>query len=121
MDCFCDYDGPSFYVRETPKARKPHRCFECGYQIAPGETYESARGMWDGTFDVFKTCNRCIALRDCVTAHIPCFCLMHGNLLEDVRESVLNLPAEAYGTGLLFEIGRLAVAIKRAPRQLQGA
>ena len=28
-----DYDGPEFWQRSTPKARKPHRCCECHREI----------------------------------------------------------------------------------------
>ena len=115
-DCYCDYDAPEFYHRAERKARKSHRCAECGKAIQPGETYEKASGKWDGSFCQFKTCCRCTALREHIKAHVPCACLSHGNLLDDVRTEVENLPAAADGTGLYFEIGRLAVAIKRAPR-----
>lgn len=122
MDCFCDDNVvPAFYDKTTPRARKAHRCDECGAAIQLGEKYESVKGKWDGDFLFFKTCSRCTALREHVAAHVPCACLSHGALLDDVRDAVQNLPPAACGTGLLFEIGRLAVAIKRAPRQLQGA
>ena len=114
--CFCDYETPEFYDRRQHAARMPHKCSECGKRIAPGESYERAIGKWDGDVGVFKTCCRCVALRECIKAHVPCFCWAHGNLLEDCRSEVDNLPAEAYGTGLLFELGRLAVAIRRAPK-----
>lgn len=114
-DCVCDYDQPSFYVSSKPVARKLHRCEECGSAIAAGEAYESAKGIWDGRFDVFKTCARCVALRDHLKAHVRCFCWAHGSLHEDISYCVQEMPAEARGSGLLFELGRLAVAIRRAP------
>lgn len=36
-------------------------------------------------------------------------------LLAALEEIVRNDPSEACGSGLLFELGRMAVAIKRAP------
>ena len=115
MSCVCDYDAPAFYQVEKHAARKQHCCEECRRAIQPGETYEKARGKWDGRLDTFKTCARCVALREHIKAHVPCFCWSHGNLLDDMRTEVDNLPYEAEGSGLRFEIGRLAVAIKRAP------
>lgn len=115
MDCFCDYEGPEFYSQRTKTARVLHRCCECDHAIQPGEKYEFVAGKWGGYFNTHKTCNRCVSLRDHVAAHVRCFCFAHENLLDDVRETVRYLPSEAIGSGLLFELGRMAVAIKRAP------
>jgi hypothetical protein len=115
--CSCDYEPAEFYHKKDRKARKAHKCEECGSAIKPGQRYEHVFGKWDGRLDSFKTCERCIALRDHLAAHVRCFCWAHGNMLEDARNEVENLPHEAVGTGLLFELGRLAVAIKRAPRK----
>ncbi len=120
-ECFCDYEPAEFYSKSEPCARKAHKCCECGKAIQPGEKYEYVRGKWDGHMDFFKTCSRCTALRDHLAAHAKCFCWAHGNLLDDIRETVSSLPYEAVGSGLLFELGRLAVAIKRAPAVAQGA
>ena len=62
-DCFCDYNPPAFYRRETPKARKPYRCEECSGYVAVGETFERVVGLWEGSFWTFITCERCIDLR----------------------------------------------------------
>lgn len=114
-DCFCDYDPPQFYSASTPKARKVHRCAECGRAISAGEDYERVVGKWDGSVSVFKTCCRCMALRQHLKAHVPCFCWAHGNLLSDAIEEWQHLEHDAAGSGLMFELGRLALAIKRAP------
>jgi len=114
--CWCDYEPFEFYHLESHVARKVHRCAECGRAIAPGETYEKVRAKWDGMVDTIKTCCRCIALREHIKAHVPCFCWAHHHLLDDARNEMEHLAADAYGTGLLFEVGRLAIAIKRAPR-----
>lgn len=114
-ECFCDYEPADFYSKATHAARKQHQCCECGRAIQAGETYEKVVGKWDGSVGVFKTCSRCTALREHIQAHVPCFCWAHGNLLSDCREEVYHLPREADGSGLRFELGRLAVAIRRAP------
>jgi hypothetical protein len=115
-DCVCDYDPPAFYCKTEYTARKEHRCAECGKAIAPGQRYEKVVAKWDGSLGFFKTCSRCVALREHLAAHVRCFCWSHGNLLSDIREEVAHLPPEARGSGLLFELGRMAVAIRQAPR-----
>lgn len=120
-DCYCDYDPPSFSSQQLRKARKQHRCEECGRKILPGETYEYVSGLWDGWFGDFKTCHHCLSIRTFVKNSIPCFCWAHGNLREDVKTAV----EEAYyraGTevaGLKFRVGRMEVERKRfaAPKQ----
>jgi len=114
--CFCDYEPAEFYCKTEYTARKEHKCAECGRAVEPGQRYEKVVGKWDGRLGFFKTCSRCTALREHLSAHVSCFCWAHGHLLEDIREEVRYLPAEAYGSGLLFELGRMAVAIRRAPR-----
>lgn len=45
-----------------PKARKAHRCGECGQGISPGDTYTRWEGLWDGVFQTAKTCHACETL-----------------------------------------------------------
>lgn len=116
MSCFCDYESPEFYSKHTKKARVRHQCFECCHAISPGEMYEYVVGKWDGDLQVHKTCNRCVSLREHISAHVPCFCWAHGNMLDDARETVRSLPLEAIGSGLMFELGRMAVAIKNSTK-----
>jgi len=50
---------PTMYTVTRPVARKQHRCCECRQPIEPKEQYVRTDGMWDGRFDVFKTCMFC--------------------------------------------------------------
>lgn len=109
--CFCDYDQPEFYNQRMQTAKKEHRCKECGKPIATGEIYENVSGKWDGRFDTFKTCPRCLALKDWVKAHVPCFCWAHGNIREDALETAREYDRQA--PGLLFGAYRREVAIRR--------
>jgi hypothetical protein len=63
-DCYCDYDPPEFYHKETRKARTAKKCYECYGPIAPGERYEHVCGKWDGHIDTYRTCDRRLELRD---------------------------------------------------------
>ncbi len=114
-DCWCDYDPPEFSSRSYPKARKQHRCEECGKPINPGEQYECVAGKWDGYFSTFNTCPRCVDLRRWVTNSIPCFCWAHGNMLDDAREAVdqARIRARDETAGLWFGFLRRLYAVKR--------
>ena len=112
-ECVCDWDPPSLYTSTIVKAaRKEHQCEECRRTIKSGESYELVWGMWDGRPDTFKTCSHCLALRDWVKAHVPCFCWAHGNIREDALAAAEGYAHEA--PGLLFGAYRREVAIRRA-------
>lgn len=119
MSCFCDYDPAEFYHAQRRKARKPHKCDECRRAIQPGETYEHARGKWEGDVGTFDTCCRCLALRDFVQAHVPCFCWAHGNMIEDATETADEYAHET--VGLKFGALRREVLIYRGQKYGEGA
>jgi hypothetical protein len=100
-DCSCDYDAPAFYHCEIRKARKPHKCEECGGPIIPGDRYEHVRGCWEGYVSSFKTCERCRDIRVWTKNNVPCLCWAHGNMIEDCQEAVneaaWRAPAETVG------------------------
>jgi hypothetical protein len=104
FDCYCDYEQPTFSSVTKPRARKLHRCEECGGKIKPGERYERSSGMWDGSISTFCTCERCHDIRVWLTNNLPCFCLAHGGMFEEAEESIREAqdraPEEA--RGLLF-------------------
>ena len=54
---------PSCMTEAFPKARKQHKCCECGRFIQPGETYQRLSGIWDHEPARFKTCAECRDLR----------------------------------------------------------
>ncbi|VVE52134.1 hypothetical protein PMO31116_04728 [Pandoraea morbifera] len=113
MNCYCDYDiDPTLYTRKVYTARKAHQCDECGRAIARGEAYEKVVGVWDGCLEMYKTCRHCTDARQYVKAHVPCACLSHGNLREDMLETVREYQRQA--PGLLFGLYRFMVAAKRA-------
>lgn len=115
-DCYCDYDQPSFWSQSFPKARKEHSCEECGRKILPGETYEYVSGLWDDWFDTFKTCQHCVDIRTFVKNSVPCFCWAHGNLMDDVKETLEEASYRAPDEmkGVQFAVGRLMVKRKHA-------
>lgn len=59
-----DNDDPAEFCEvEIRKARKSHKCCECGREIEPGESYEHVRGKWYGEIDSFDTCLLCVEIR----------------------------------------------------------
>lgn len=49
-------EEPSVFIQHDRKARKEHKCCECGKTIEKGETYVVSSGIWDGKPDRFKQC-----------------------------------------------------------------
>ena len=90
MGCSCitvDYDdGPEFYSEyNVKKARKDHHCCECRGTIKKGDSYEVIAGMWEGDFQIYKTCLDCQSIRK------EFFCggaFVFGEILNDLKESL---------------------------------
>jgi hypothetical protein len=59
-----DGESPSAYWESHPKARKEHKCCECGSVIGVGEKHQLAEGIWNGEFGRYRTCEICEAVRD---------------------------------------------------------
>lgn len=57
-------DQPQCYSSELRKARKIHKCCECGTTIEKNEKYHYFSGIWDGEAHSFKTCQKCELLRE---------------------------------------------------------
>jgi hypothetical protein len=118
--CGCDYPLPSVYWQTVRKARKPHRCVECGCMIAPGIRYEHVRGVWEGEPNSYKTCLDCVGLRNLLSDCEPCFCWGHGGLWDDVENVVREIEPEDVQIGVqalweaMRERNRKAVAERRA-------
>lgn len=68
------------------RARKDHRCFECGRTIAKGETYRYEAWLWEGDFDTAKVCQHCLQVRRWLSA--ACDGWVYGELAADLAEHV---------------------------------
>ena len=97
--CYCDYgEQPSVYEAcMVQRARKAHSCYECGHQISAGEGYERVRALYDGRWDIVRTCSRCLDVRRYVESHAPCFCWQHGSLLDDARDTLREYAHHSAG------------------------
>lgn len=82
--CGCDFDGPSVFNEKMVKARKQHRCCECGSDINKGDIYEYVFGVWDGDASSYHTCEKCSDLRHSLSG--LGFCMSYGELKSDHAE-----------------------------------
>lgn len=118
-ECYCDYEPATFYSSALRKARKAHKCEECGRQIKPGESYERVSGMWDGCITVFCTCSHCCDIRQFVKNSVPCFCWAHGSMIDDASQAIDDAYSRAPDEvkGLRMGYLRLRAAGNRAWRE----
>jgi len=94
-----DAVAPSCMTQANPKARKQHRCCECGRTIEPGEHYLRVTEVWDHDPCTFKTCTECADLgsrfrRYVEYAYNPPFGCLFACMNEDsvTKEQLLALP-----------------------------
>ena len=73
----CD-ELPRRHRHEMRTARKRWKCIECGAAVEPGERYEHVRGLWDGHYETFRTCEGCVQVRNAVL----CGGSLYGELWE---------------------------------------
>lgn len=121
IDCYCDYESPSVYSARMVRARKPHRCEECSRVIQVGERHEYVFGVYDGYTITPRTCSHCVGIRQFVKINIPCFCYLHGNLIDDCRETIRAAYEQAPDEvkGVAFGFGRLLVKARRERRAMR--
>ena len=77
--------------------------------MAIGDTYELVTGTWGGGPEsTYRTCARCIAVKQYVLEHVPCWCFAHGNILNDARDTIEYYAPEL--PGLWFGWARRHIA-----------
>lgn len=85
------YDAePLLLEKETyPKARKQYTCCECGSTIDIGEEYQRVTGLFDGSWETWRTCIVCSRIRAAAYAEIDepiaftCLYELVGSEFED--------------------------------------
>lgn len=108
-----DFDPPDVWRQQTRKARKPHRCSECGRTIERGETYTVKAGLTDGWWFGNKTCGQCQA-----AAHwLDVVC--NGYLLNDVLDELVQHTEEPRPISSMA-LSRLCVMMRRQWRRGDG-
>lgn len=103
-----DCDPADIYVAWTLKARKAHRCDECGRQIIPGEKYDRAKMLGEGYWSEFVTCAHCVVAEQWL--QINCGGFLHTGVTEDIDEHISEywrITDMAFGLSRLkFGMGR---------------
>jgi hypothetical protein len=80
---YVDHDAYAEVHRaRVVKARKEHRCDECGETIKARDLYENATGLWEGIWETYKTCARCVLVRSDFFRG-----WLYGNLVADFQEA----------------------------------
>lgn len=77
IDAHSDDDPADLWYEKIRSARKAHRCCECGDAIQPGEQYEYAWGLSEGSWWSAKTCLICRRIR-----RDHCCTWVYGHLRE---------------------------------------
>lgn len=104
-----DYDHGAFHSETLQKARKEHRCGECGRSIEVGEKYVRHFGVYDGSGYGGKRCLHCGVLADWLS--INCGGYLHDAVVEDFTEH-----AHEYSR---MDIARLAVMARNDWRSVR--
>lgn len=74
LTCGCDSDGYAEIFRQSyPKARKEHKCADCGKMIQPGEEYEYTFQVFEGDASSCKSCLACAGIREALADLGFCF------------------------------------------------
>ncbi|MGH2509070.1 MAG: hypothetical protein ACRDHZ_16955 [Ktedonobacteraceae bacterium] len=55
----CDERYTVYGEQPAVRAKKEHKCTECGRPIARGEIYRRTAGMYDGSWIIGKVCQHC--------------------------------------------------------------
>ncbi len=105
----CDCEAPSTYHEHERKARKVHKCYECGDAISAGDRYQYISGVWNGSGMSFKVCLQCSKVKkwyiaECLTRYDCAPCI--GGLYEDIwgagnKGSVTDFAHAAQAAGYL--------------------
>ena len=74
--------GLSFWNSREHKAKKEHRCIYCGKKIEIGETYSRETGTFEGEFNDYCLCLRCVFAIDKFEEK--------GEYLGDFYETIFN-------------------------------
>jgi hypothetical protein len=83
--CSCDFDKPDIFESIQRKARKHHKCSECGWTILPHSTYWEISGLWEGKWGHYKQCLHCQQISDRLVEAGCCYGL--GELYEELQDS----------------------------------
>lgn len=82
--CLSDGDGADFWTARYVRAKKSHRCKECGKPISIGERYERSAARSEGSFYSHSTCATCAEVRNAFF----CGSFTYGDVWNCIRENM---------------------------------
>lgn len=92
-----DFELPEICTeRIIRRARKNHRCCECGELILAGLPYKRIAGKWNGEFSQYKFCMTCVDLVEWYLSEIDNYEYGYGftTLYENIYESLTGNKRE---------------------------
>jgi hypothetical protein len=107
--------GADFWSITQPKARKEHRCNDCGATIGRGEVYERAWWVYEGEATSSKRCMACSHTNDDFANHHDAG-TFPGGLVSVITECFVE---NFQGGGGWMRWGRQLVAMKRRRQAAQ--
>lgn len=85
----CDF--AELYEERFRRARKEHKCGECGRTIREGERYSYTSMKFEGEFSDHKTCVRCDRVRDAIFKKYEIDCgIPLGGLFSEIESTVIE-------------------------------
>lgn len=94
------------------RAAKPHKCGECGRDIAKGETYRYTTGLYDGHWTTNHVCQHCTVAAEWL--RINCGGYLDFGVYDDIHEHAEEYP------DLAVPILRVCVGMRRKWKALRG-
>ena len=94
--CSTDFDPASIFEVNAIRAKKRHRCDECGVDVLPGESYARADWLADGAWNHSVRCAGCYFLCQAIET---LECGGHGQILwggDCLREEVNELDESRF-------------------------
>ena len=105
----CMYDGygdsPTVSSHRQHRARKAHKCVECGRDIVVGEMYHYDFQIYEGWPFTSHTCKHCRVAQSWLIRE--CGGYMIKGTWEDIAEHIREYPS------LRFPLGRLVLGARR--------
>lgn len=98
-----DADSVKILNIESPKARKEHRCYECGRLIGIGELYHKDTFVFEGEINTIKACKHCKYAVNLINEKC------HGFVYGEIREEL----GEHFNTPWGYQAARFYVAMGR--------
>jgi hypothetical protein len=106
-----DYEPCTIFNRTSPKARKPHRCNECGRDIQASERYERIESLFEGVWSTVKVCAHCGVGMDWLSAECGGYPI--GMVSDDINEHARDYRR--------IDLWRLVVGRERKWARFDGA